>query len=124
MVTGQHAADAFSADIAAEVLVRLFGRRFGTGAQNETPFAAILGVQFEHRMAGRAAAREEVEHDVAGAGGLLQKVFDQRQGLGVVEGTVAENLGDDAGAFLVGGRHEAAFRRVIADLEGRHHPAR
>jgi hypothetical protein len=68
-------------------------------------------------MAGGAAAGEEIEHDVAGAGGLLQQAFDQRQRLGVVEGAVAENFGDDAGAFLIGRRREAAFGFVIAVLE-------
>ena len=64
-------------------------------------------------MAGGAAAGEEIEHDVAGTGGLLQQVLDQRQRLGVVEGAVAENFGDDAGAFLIGRRREAAFGFVV-----------
>jgi hypothetical protein len=75
-------------------------------------------------MAGRAAAGEKIEHDVAGAGGLLQQVFDQRERLGVVEGTVTEYFGDDARALLIGTGDETAFGLVIAGFRIRHHPAR
>ena len=45
-------------------------------------------------MAGRAAAGKEIEHDVAGAGGLLQQVLDQRQGLGMLECLVTKEMLD------------------------------
>ena len=64
------AADAFGADIAAQVFVRVFGRGFGAAAQDKAAVATVLGVQRQHGVAGGAATGEEVQHGVAGAGGL------------------------------------------------------
>jgi hypothetical protein len=91
-VTLDDAADAFGADIAAKVFRRLFFRGFRTGAENETALPLVFGIQFQHRMAGRAAAGEEIEHDVAGARRLLQQVLDQRQRLGVLKSIGARNI--------------------------------
>ena len=91
-VTLDDAADAFGADIAAKVFLRFFFRGFRAGAEDETALPLVFGIQFQHRMGGRAAAGEEIEHDVTGAGGLLQKVLDQRQRLGVLKSFGAKNI--------------------------------
>ena len=108
--------------------MRLLLRRLGARAEDETACIlarkTFLGVEFEQRVSGRSAAGEEVEDDVAGAGCLLQQVLDQRQRLRVVERAVAEDVGDDASAFLVGPGDETAFGFILAGFEGRHHPAR
>lgn len=91
-ITCAHAAQAFGADIAADVFVRFFARGFGAGAQDVAACAVVFGVEFQHGLAGGAGACEEVENDVAGAGGLGEQTFDEGCRFGVIECPVTKNL--------------------------------
>ena len=123
-LAGDDAANAFGADIAAQVFLGFFGGGFGAAAQDEAARATVLGVERQHGMARGAAARKKIQHGVAGAGGLLQQALNERQGLGVVESPVTKNLRYLARTFLVGGRYQAVFCFVVFGFKLRHDPAR
>ncbi len=79
------------AHVTAEILLRLGLRRLGAGHENETAAGIVLGIQRENGVPGGAGACEEVEHDVAFAGGGADEVADQAERLGEAERLLAED---------------------------------
>jgi hypothetical protein len=72
-VAGDDAAEAFGRDGAADFLVHL--------DEDEAAAAAVLFVQLQDGVAGRAAAGEGVEDDGVLVGGELKDALDQTCGL-------------------------------------------
>ena len=111
-ISAYDAADAFGADIAAQVLVGLPGRGLGAAAQDEAPCAAVLGIEGQHGVAGGTAAGKEIQHGVTGAGGLGQQVFNQRQGLGIGKRFFTHHVFKNARTFFRRSHHRHVFGRV------------
>ncbi len=74
------------ANVATEVLVRLLHGRLAVGDEDETPGAAVFGVEFQHRLGRGSGTGEEIENQIVRLGGDAQNAFDQADRFGGGEG--------------------------------------